>query len=95
MSDSSLEFRRFSIQPLNINTATLKQLTLLRGVGHITAERIISTRPYAEPYELVLLGILKANTYGKIAASLTVTQPDSDAADCGGQPSRTRSYSTL
>ncbi len=38
---------------IDINQATLTELTAIRGIGPSLAERIIAHRPYANPKELV------------------------------------------
>ena len=81
MSDGSIKQKRNAMEIVDINTATREQLARLRGVGHVTAGRIISTRPYREPYDLVLRGVMGAATYEKIAATLIAAQRDSSASD--------------
>lgn len=48
---------------LNINTATLEELDALSGIGNITAEKIVSNRPYNAIEELLTKKVLKKNVY--------------------------------
>jgi DNA uptake protein ComE-like DNA-binding protein len=43
---------------VNVNTATLKQLVKVKGIGTATANKIIKDRPYANLEELVTKKIL-------------------------------------
>ncbi len=44
--------KKLPSKPIDINSATEKQLTLLPGVGPRTAERIIEARPFKSVQEL-------------------------------------------
>jgi len=57
---------------ININTATESQLDTLPGVGPVTAQKIIASRPYAAPEELLTKKIVGQSTYGKIKDLVTV-----------------------
>jgi DNA uptake protein ComE-like DNA-binding protein len=57
---------------LDVNTATLRDLNLLRGIGEVTARRIIAHRPYDEPDDLVSRGVLRARSYDQNAEFLSV-----------------------
>ena len=57
--------------PVNLNTATEKQLEDLPGVGPATAKKIIAGRPYASVADLAKAGVSKA-TIEKIAPLVTV-----------------------
>jgi DNA uptake protein ComE-like DNA-binding protein len=60
------------MQVLDINTAPIEELSLLRGIGKVTARQIIANRPYDEPYDLVMRGVLGEMSYEKNAAHLVV-----------------------
>lgn len=52
--------------PVDINRATESQLTAVKGIGVVYAERIIANRPYHSKYDLVTKGILPRNVYNQI-----------------------------
>lgn len=52
--------------PVDINHATTSQLTAVKGIGVVYAERIIANRPYHSKYDLVTKGILPRNVYNQI-----------------------------
>jgi len=58
---------------LDINTASLEELSLLRGIGKVRARRIVANRPYDEPYDLVSRGVFGENAYERIASLLVVS----------------------
>src|SRR5262245_12804749 len=53
-------------QPLDINTASMDDLTALPGIDDARAKRIMAARPYKDKDELVTKGILSQATYDKI-----------------------------
>jgi DNA uptake protein ComE-like DNA-binding protein len=57
--------------PVNLNTATEKQLEELPGVGAATAKKIVAGRPYASVADLGKAGVPKA-TIDKISPLVTV-----------------------
>jgi competence protein ComEA len=57
---------------VNINTASIKELDTLYGIGPVYAQKIIEQRPYSNIEELVSKGVLKSATYEKIKDKLTV-----------------------
>ena len=56
---------------ININTATRAELDSLAGVGGVTADKIISSRPYNSVEELMTKKILKTSVYESIKDKLT------------------------
>lgn len=57
---------------LNINTASASDLDKLSGVGQVTAEKIISNRPYGSIEELVSKKIVGQKVYEGIKGEITV-----------------------
>jgi competence protein ComEA len=55
---------------ININSASASELDTLSGVGPVTAEKIISNRPYASLEELVSKKALGQSVFEKIKESL-------------------------
>jgi len=51
---------------LNINTASLSDLVGLKGVGKVTAQKIIDGRPYTSVDELQSRKVVSASIFGKI-----------------------------
>jgi len=50
-------------EKININEATVEELDTLPGIGQVTAEKIISSRPYKTIDELLTKKVLKKNIY--------------------------------
>jgi competence protein ComEA len=62
-------------QPLDINTASMDDLTALPGIDDARAKRIMAARPYKDKDELVKKGILSQATYDKIKEQIVAGQP--------------------
>ena len=62
------------IPVLDINTASLEDLCLLRGVGVVRARRIIRGRPYEDTYALVSRGLLSEASYDRNVQYLAVAR---------------------
>jgi DNA uptake protein ComE-like DNA-binding protein len=58
--------------PVDLNTASAKELEDLPGVGPATAKKIIAGRPYSSVDDLSKAGVSKS-TIGKIASMVTVS----------------------
>ena len=58
-------------KPLNLNTATKDDLLKLPGITPVQADRIIASRPYDDPKDLVTRRILPKTEYDKISDRLT------------------------
>jgi competence protein ComEA len=57
---------------VNINTATLKELDSLPGIGPVYGQSIIEHRPYSSVEELLSKDALKKSTYEKVKELVTV-----------------------
>ena len=77
--------------PVNINTATVEELTKVKGVGDATAKKIIANRPYASLDDLSKTGI-PAGTLSKLKPSFTVGAPSAAAAPA---PAATKPAATV
>ncbi len=56
---------------ININTASLKDLESLSGIGPVYAQSIIEHRPYSSVEELLSKEALKVHVYEKIKDKVT------------------------
>ena len=61
-----------SSSPININTASAKELDSLPGIGPTYAQNIIEHRPYSTLEELVSKGAIKQSLYDKIKNSISI-----------------------
>jgi competence protein ComEA len=61
-----------STNPVNINTAGESELDALPGVGPVTAQKIISNRPYQSVEELLDKKIVGQSEYGKIKDMVSI-----------------------
>lgn len=59
---------------IDLNSATADQLKTLKGVGDVTAEKIITGRPYAKKDELVQKKIMPRATYEQIKYKIIARQ---------------------
>jgi DNA uptake protein ComE-like DNA-binding protein len=55
---------------ININKASVSDLSALDGIDDETANRIVEHRPYAESYELVKRHIISKAAYNRIAGKI-------------------------
>jgi competence protein ComEA len=60
------------IAKININTATVKELESLWGIGPVTAQNIIDHRPYSTVEELLEKKLIKSNVYERNKDKLSV-----------------------
>jgi len=60
---------------LDLNTATKAQLMTLAGVGELTAQRIIRSRPFAKKDQLKSMKILTPQEYDRIMDKIIAKQP--------------------
>ena len=58
-------------RPLDLNTATKEQLLSLPGMTSAQADRVIASRPYNQPDELVTRRIIPKTRYDKISDRVT------------------------
>ncbi len=59
-------------QKINLNTATKEDIEKLPGIGEKKAEAIISSRPFANPEDIMKVKGIKQGIYNKIKDSITV-----------------------
>ncbi|MBI2012688.1 ComEA family DNA-binding protein [Candidatus Curtissbacteria bacterium] len=57
---------------ININTASEKELDTLPGIGPVTAQKIIASRPYSDSGELLSKKVVSGSVYEKIKGLITV-----------------------
>ena len=56
----------------SINTATLKELVKLNGIGTITAKKIMASRPYASLDELVTKKVLTKKQFTQLESKIAL-----------------------
>ena len=59
---------------VDINSASLDQLTAIKGIGKARAERIVKNRPYASKDELVSKKVIPQGSYDKIKDQIIAKQ---------------------
>lgn len=59
---------------LDINSATVRELTTLSGIDQSTAEKIVAERPYKRTDDLVGKNIIPQATYDKIKDQVSAKQ---------------------
>ena len=57
---------------ININTASESELDKLPGIGPVTAQKIIASRPYSAPEELLTKKAVSSSVWEKIKGLITV-----------------------
>jgi len=57
---------------INVNTAGLKELDTLAGIGPVTGQKIIDGRPYSAIEDLLTRKIVSASTFEKIKNQISV-----------------------
>jgi competence protein ComEA len=90
---SSKEKAPSASSPVNLNTATEKELEDLPGVGPATAKKIIAGRPYSSVDGLAKAGVSKS-TIGKISSMVTVGAGAGAAAGGAGSSSKSTAASS-
>jgi DNA uptake protein ComE-like DNA-binding protein len=74
-------------QPVDLNSASKKDLAALPGVGPDYAQTIIDARPFNTKEDLMKKKILPQATYDKIQDRLTAQGPKKNAVPAGGKQS--------
>jgi len=77
-SKARIEERRKAvakIKPVDINSASEKQLKKLPGISDAVAKRIIANRPYASKVWLVTNGVIGEGPYSNIKHLIIAKQP--------------------
>lgn len=59
---------------IDINSADEKTLMTLKGVGDVTAKKIIKSRPYSGKDDLVKKNVISAKVYGDIKNQIIAKQ---------------------
>jgi competence protein ComEA len=59
-------------QLINVNFATIEELDQLPGIGQVTANKIITNRPYATLDELLTKKVVNKGVYEKIKSLITI-----------------------
>jgi len=63
-------------EPMDINTASEKDLATLKGIGDVRAKAIVKGRPYKGKNELVDKKIIPENVYNDIKEKIVAKQPE-------------------
>jgi len=89
-ADSAVMERSKKKDPIDINSATLKDLRSLPGVGQVTARKIVEGRPYTSVEDLKVRKVLSVKTYDKIRDQISargtvkaVPGPNPDLVESG------------
>lgn len=61
-----------SVQPIDLNSATYRQLERLPGITHQDAQKIISARPYHDKQALVTERVISEAAYRRIRDRIAV-----------------------
>jgi DNA uptake protein ComE-like DNA-binding protein len=62
--------------PIDLNSASRRQIEKLPGVTPSMAGRIVEGRPYRDPYDLVERGLLTEREFKRLTDRVTVTPRD-------------------
>lgn len=57
---------------ISLNSASQSELESLNGVGPVTAQKIISNRPYIDPHEVVTKKAMSESLFGKLKSQLSL-----------------------
>ena len=68
------------VKPIDINSASSKQLKMLPGITAAEVEKIIAGRPYGSKSQLVSRGIISEATYQALRPQIVAKQPYKDAS---------------
>jgi competence protein ComEA len=74
-------------QPVDLNSATKKELAALPGVGPDYAQTIIDARPFNSKEDLLKKKVIPQATYDKIQDRITAQGPKKNAVPEGGKQS--------
>jgi competence protein ComEA len=66
-------------EPIDINTASEKELATLKGIGEARAKAIVKGRPYKGKNELAVKEIIPENVYNGIKDQIIAKQPEKKA----------------
>jgi competence protein ComEA len=68
-----------SSDPLDINTASARQLNALPGFGPAYTRRVIAGRPYTAKNQLVTRGVVPQGAYERVSALIVAHRPPAAA----------------
>jgi competence protein ComEA len=71
--------KKAAAEPMDINTASEKDLATLKGIGEARAKAIVKGRPYKGKNELADKKIIPENVYNDIKDQIIAKQPDKKA----------------
>jgi competence protein ComEA len=57
---------------VSVNSASQSELESLSGIGPVTAQKIISARPYMDPHEVVIKKAMSESLFGKLKDELSL-----------------------
>jgi DNA uptake protein ComE-like DNA-binding protein len=63
-----------TVAPVDINSATMKELQAIKGIGPVYASKIIAGRPYTGKDDLLTRKIIPAYTYNMIKDKIIAKQ---------------------
>jgi len=65
---------------VDINTASVDELTAIKGIGKASSEKFVKIRPYARKDELVSKKVVPQATYDKVKDQIIAKQPKETAS---------------
>ena len=68
------------VKPIDINSASSKQLKTLPGITAAEVEKVIAGRPYGSKSQLVSRGVISEATYQGLRQQIVAKQPYKDAS---------------
>lgn len=70
-NEAFTSFPNQSTKLINVNIALVSELDALPGIGEVTANKIISARPYQDVAELVSKGVVSKSVFEKIKSLIS------------------------
>ena len=75
-------------EPMDINTASEKELASLKGIGDVRAKAIVKGRPYKGKDDLVTKKVVPQNVYDDIKDQIIAKQDTAKAAAKPAEPAK-------